>query len=438
MYKTIIFLSLLTYCAEIDYINDKMHGEVKPTYALVVGVSNYRNLDKLINPKNDAEDMANVLSDYGFTVIKLIDPNKREFEKNIIDFQQKIMNRKGAVLFYYSGHGIQSNGINYLLPRDVDFNNNEDLKTFINFNSILEIIKKANNPVNILILDTCRNNPLSESSVGISRGLRPITKPKSLPPAPEETIISYATSPGRTADDGDTKNGVYTEALLDSLKNSNLDISKIFNKTIKLVKDRTGGKQAPWIESSLSRDFYFTESKKGKIINPKIMEKDLQKEDYLSTQSACVDGSQSWFKNEKSCKEDTNSNTSYSNAISHTSSNSNQTTNNYPIIDKRDPIKVNGLEWSEYIGVKSWNQANDYCKNVKKMRLPTKSELKKLFETNYSNLFQPDDWHWSSNEVFGGIMAIGKVPQKAYDVFLLRGIVGESLKAEGRNFRCVK
>jgi uncharacterized caspase-like protein len=87
--------------------------------ALVIGNGAYVTANPLRNPPNDARAMSAALREIGFEVVERIDLNSREMKKSIIDFGNKLLNNEVG-LFYYAGHGVQSNGKNYLIPVDAE------------------------------------------------------------------------------------------------------------------------------------------------------------------------------------------------------------------------------------------------------------------------------------------------------------------------------
>lgn len=197
--------------------------------------------------------MANSLRQVGFEVINGTNLNLKQMNDKVREFGDKLKSSGGVGLFYYAGHGIQVNNRNYLIPveaaipreDEVDFN-------ALNLDVVLRKMATANNGLNIVILDACRNNPFSRSwSRGEDEGgLAQIS-------APTGTFIAYATSPDRTASDGDGRNGLYTAQLLKFIKQPNLKIEEVF-KQVTIAVDRTsGGKQTPWTSSSLRGEFYF-------------------------------------------------------------------------------------------------------------------------------------------------------------------------------------
>lgn len=218
--------------------------------ALVIGNEDYKS-SPLNNPANDAEDIGKKLADYGFDVTLVVNAKKREMEKAIRKFGKKL--RKGGVgLFYYAGHGIQIDGANYLIPIGATLESEIDVKyEGVDANLILGKMKDAENNLNIVILDACRNNPfvknMSSARVGLARM-----------DAPNGSILAYATSPGKVALDGRKgRNSVYTKNLLKNISIPGLTIENILKNTRIAVIKATYKNQVPWESSSLTTNFYF-------------------------------------------------------------------------------------------------------------------------------------------------------------------------------------
>jgi hypothetical protein len=217
--------------------------------ALVIGNSNYAS-SPLRNPVNDANLVAATLGDLGFEVIKRTDANLRDMQLAVREFSRKIQG--GSVgLFYYAGHGMQSSGRNFLIPIGAQIEVEGDLTLEgLDLNSVLEQMGNAQNRLNIVILDACRNNPFVRSSRGGAQGLAQVN-------APAGTFIAYATAPGQTASDGKGQNGLYTQELLENMKTPGLAIEEVFKRVRVQVKQQSGGQQVPWDASSLEGSFYF-------------------------------------------------------------------------------------------------------------------------------------------------------------------------------------
>jgi formylglycine-generating enzyme required for sulfatase activity len=225
----------------------KSSGERK--IALVIGNGNYKT-GPLRNPVNDAKLMASTLRELGFDVDERTNLSMNDMKEVIDRFGRKIQGG-GIALFYYAGHGMQVKGNNYLVPVDADikYEAEVDYKA-VNAGLVLAQLEGVNNPMNIVILDACRDNPFARSWRSASRGLAQMS-------APVGTIVAYATAPGSTASDGSGRNGLYTDALVRQMRVPGQKIEDVFKKVRTAVKNNSGGQQVPWESSSLEGDFYF-------------------------------------------------------------------------------------------------------------------------------------------------------------------------------------
>lgn len=217
--------------------------------ALIIGNSRYENAP-LRNPVNDANLVAGTLRQIGFDVIARTDVNLREMQLAVREFSRKIQN--GAVgLFYYAGHGMQTGGRNFLIPIGAQIEVEGDLVLEgLDLNSVLEQMGMAQNRLNIVILDACRNNPFARSFRSGSQGLAQVN-------APSGTFIAYATAPGQTASDGQGQNGLYTQELMANVRTPGLPIEEVFKRVRVQVKAKSNGVQIPWDASSLEGSFFF-------------------------------------------------------------------------------------------------------------------------------------------------------------------------------------
>jgi hypothetical protein len=218
--------------------------------ALVIGNAEYKS-SPLKNPVNDATDMAKKLETMGFKVRKLVNANQVEMKKAIREFGSDL--KKGGVgLFFFAGHGMQVKGVNYLIPVGADIMEEDEVEDqAVDANLVLKKMQSADNRLNIVLLDACRNNPFARSFRGGERGLAQMD-------APSGTLISYATAPGMTAADGDGRNGVFTKNLLTTLdKKGNLELAQLMKEVAKGVQSDTKKGQVPWVSSSVTGDFYF-------------------------------------------------------------------------------------------------------------------------------------------------------------------------------------
>lgn len=218
--------------------------------ALVIGNAGYAS-SPLRNPVNDARAVSAALKDLGFDVIHQENLGLKAMGKTIREFGNKLKESGGVGLFYYAGHGMQVKGRNYLIPVDADIQNEDEIAfNALDANIVLEKMDTANNRLNLVILDACRNNPFARSFRSGSQGLAQMD-------APGGTLIAFATAPGSVAADGEGSNGIYTKHLIANMKTPGLAVEQLFKKVRIGVMSDTKERQVPWESSSLKGDFYF-------------------------------------------------------------------------------------------------------------------------------------------------------------------------------------
>ncbi len=217
-------------------------------YALVIGNSAYKD-KPLKNPANDAKDMARTLQRLGFDVQLKTDVGQRDMEEAIREFGVRLK-RGGVGLFYFAGHGVQVQGVNYLVPVGARISSESDAKfECVDAGRVLGKMEDAGNELNIVILDACRNNPFARSFRSAESGLARMD-------APTGSIVAYATAPNSVASDGKGANGLYTKYLLQNISTPGIPIEEVFKRVRIGVMSETGKKQVPWESSSIAGYFY--------------------------------------------------------------------------------------------------------------------------------------------------------------------------------------
>jgi len=223
--------------------------------ALVIGNAHYTNALPLKNPGNDASDMCAALRKLGFEVICKLDvPTKREFKDAIFEFTGKI-NQRTVALFYFAGHGMQVDGINYLLPTKAELRTRSDIEDEnIQINYLMSELEARQAALNIFFLDACRNNPLTDPI----RGYMPTMGLATQLYAPRNSIVAMATGAGQLSLDGDGRNGTFTKNLLQHIGTPHQSIED----TLKAVSSGTRAdaarfkrQQDPQITMSFTEQF---------------------------------------------------------------------------------------------------------------------------------------------------------------------------------------
>jgi hypothetical protein len=230
--------------------------------ALVIGNGAYQNANPLPNPANDATDMAAMLETLGFTVISGVDLTQAKMAQKVGDFEEAA---RGAdvTLFFYAGHGLQVNGLNYLVPIDAKLERASSLQFETIESSVIMSSMSGAGRTAIALIDACRNNPLSRSfsrSLGASRSAAVGQGLAAPTMSAGGMIIGFATAPGDVAADGEGRNSPFTKALLKNMPIPGLEIQQMMTRVKADVFSETKESQEPWHNSSLRSDVYLAVS----------------------------------------------------------------------------------------------------------------------------------------------------------------------------------
>lgn len=234
----------------VDMKSDEVISDQK-RLALVIGNADY-SISPLKNPANDAVDIAAELRALGFEVIEGVNLSQKDMKIKIREFGDKLASQKGVGLFYYAGHGLELNGENYLIPVNAVIAKEQDVELeSVNLKRVMGEMDYAQNDLNIVILDACRNNPFKRSfRSGGDNGYASTEAPKG-------TFIAFGTAPGSVASDGAGENGLYTQELIKALRKPGLKIEDVFKEVRRNVYNLSGEQQLTWQNSSIFGDFYF-------------------------------------------------------------------------------------------------------------------------------------------------------------------------------------
>ncbi|MCC6778049.1 MAG: caspase family protein [Hyphomicrobiales bacterium] len=232
--------------------------------ALVIGNSAYQAVPALPNPRNDANAMTELLRSANFDVVSAPDLTQSEMRRAIGELAERVA-RSGSdtvALVFYAGHGLQVDGDNYLVPVDARIQRESDVALqAVRLVDLMNALASVPSKMRIVMLDACRNNPFSEINKVTGRGLAIVD-------APPGSIVSYSTSPGTEALDGDGANSPYTTALLNVAREPGLPIEQAFKRVRFAVTDTTHLQQTPWESSSLTGDFSFFPDAGGGTTRP--------------------------------------------------------------------------------------------------------------------------------------------------------------------------
>lgn len=226
-------------------------------YALVIGNGDYKDISPLKNPPNDAALIKKSLEDVGFKVDLLLDADKRRMDAAVNKFADELDRAgEGAVgLFYFAGHGVAVNNLNFLIPIGAPIRTEEDVPYYaVPANWVLDKLERARNQTDIIILDACRDNPLPKKTRSSASGGMSIMNSVG-------SYIAYSTAPGKVAYDGDGDYSPFAEALAAEIATPGRTIGDMMIAVRARVQRATANRgpivQKPWDASSISKPFYF-------------------------------------------------------------------------------------------------------------------------------------------------------------------------------------
>jgi formylglycine-generating enzyme required for sulfatase activity len=217
--------------------------------ALLIGNNAYPRMP-LQNAVNDATSLAAMLTELGFTADLVTDANRRDTRAAIDRFIAAL--RPGDVaLFYYSGHGIQVDNENYLLPTDFTATDEAEARDQGYSAGLLhERMQERRSRLSLLILDACRDNPF-RTSRSATQGWATMRMAKG-------SLLAFATAPGAVASDGPRGvNGLFTKYLLEALREPGLKLNDVFDRVREKVDAESDGKQTPFTVSGVIGTFVF-------------------------------------------------------------------------------------------------------------------------------------------------------------------------------------
>jgi hypothetical protein len=236
--------------------------------ALVIGNSKYKNTPSLVNPQNDAADVADALRAVGFQVTLRLDAEKRQMDQAIAQFAREASD-SDAALFYYAGHGMQFQGRNYVMPVDAELQDEISLRYEMTAIDDVKVALERSNGVKIMVLDACRNNPLAAKLVrsisAVSRDI-PNVQGYARPEKTRGMIVVYATQADDVANDGVGRNSPFSTAFLKEIKEPGVEIGTMFRRIGGDVYQATNGQQSPELSISLVPEYYLNQSETDQTI----------------------------------------------------------------------------------------------------------------------------------------------------------------------------
>jgi formylglycine-generating enzyme required for sulfatase activity len=245
--RTLALLCLATLCIQTHAAGKRV--------ALVVGNSNYTAISNLgNNPRNDADDITRALQGFGFSVTILKDATRRDLNTALESFGRDASGSEAA-LFYFAGHGMQIRGDNFLMPVNATAESEAAIRDEgVSLTRVLDELE-GSAAIKIVLIDACRDNPITGKFRTAQRGLAPPAAP------PSGTVIAFAAEPGKTASNtgGNGRNGVFTAGLLTAFKGKDLSLDSVLTVASEEVETHTARKQTPYVNGpkTVQKRFHF-------------------------------------------------------------------------------------------------------------------------------------------------------------------------------------
>ena len=249
-----ILIILLPYLSSAQQQNSTDSGDDFSVQvyrqALVIENTGYQDTKDSSPSLTPTNQVNSALESLGFQVTTLDNAKQRETEKAIRQFGRSLRDNGGVGVFYYTGHMVQFENENYLLPIDTKLTRIADVRyKAVPLGKLLGQMKFAGNQINIIILDACSPNPFIEGLQGVTPGMME-TK------APENMLISYACTPNTLAEKTDPER-LFTSVLLQRIKTVRTGLNEIFEQASADITQKSDGQHTPWFSSSVTKEFFF-------------------------------------------------------------------------------------------------------------------------------------------------------------------------------------
>jgi tetratricopeptide (TPR) repeat protein len=231
-------------------------------FALLLGNAGYPDADvPLKHPIRDARDLAAELRRTGFIVDLQENLGKSRMRSTIDAFMAKIA-AGSAVLFFYSGYGVQVGRQTYLIPVDAQIWREDDVRRDgIDLESLLTQMNERRAIVKLVVIDASRRNPFERRFRGYSAGLGAVN-------VPDGTALIYSAAPGQVADDSDGQNNLLVAEVLKGIGATDLSAQEVLNRARIGVSRASGGAQVPWMSTTLIDEFYFARTNTASTVSP--------------------------------------------------------------------------------------------------------------------------------------------------------------------------
>ena len=227
--------------------------------ALVIGNDTYKNVTPLKNARADARAIAASLKSLGFAVTLKEDLTDSALKAALREFKSRVEGGD-EVVFYFSGHGVQFAGTNYLVPTDIVAESEAQVADdAVPLQRVLDDLTEQKARFTLAIVDACRDNPFKGQGRAIGgRGLAPVQAAKG-------QMVVYAAEAGESALDrlsssDANPNGVFTRVLINRMGQPGVPVDRMLKNVkseVAQLAQSAGHQQVPAIYDGSLGDFYF-------------------------------------------------------------------------------------------------------------------------------------------------------------------------------------
>ena len=223
--------------------------------ALVIGNISYPKAP-LRTPVADASEVSATLQRIGYQCTLALNVDRAQMRAAVHDFIGSLLAQRLPMVLFYAGHGVQIDGVNYLVPVDARFGEPTTVsEQALSLDEVFAEFQRVSGVQQIFILDACRANPYGDTSpIDWIPGLAAPTR------APSNALVAYSTEPGGLALDGTHDHSPYTRALLKFIASPGVPFIEVLQNVRQDVIDATDGAQVPWENTSLTRSFILREA----------------------------------------------------------------------------------------------------------------------------------------------------------------------------------
>lgn len=226
--------------------------------SLVFGVENYKNINKLEYSRSDASAMRAALNNIAPGVQLYLDPTYEAMTRSCYSWLDQLPDT-GTCIFYFSGSGVESNGVYYLLPVDATVNDKQLITQGFALNGLLDRLSQKSKDLNkIVLIDACRTARGTDVSTGNSSSINALIERSDHSFGLTPALIGFATHSGGLAYEyQQLKGGVFTTSLLKYMQVPNLSVNQLIREVTQQVREQTKGAQVPVFSTTLPESFHF-------------------------------------------------------------------------------------------------------------------------------------------------------------------------------------